>query len=125
MISINASTNHFNQNNFINSIIYKSYINNTNDFRDFIREYTKNNTDENNISIIIRYARTIENALNIYERFYRYIVIVDNEELDYADLAYIILYHSFYDDILAKILDNDLCSDEETEFDINSQESSY
>lgn len=109
----------FEESNFINSIILKSYNNNTMDFRNFIREFTSKNDDNYNISIIIKYARTIENAINIYEGYYRYIIIIDNEELNYADLAYIILYHSFYDDILANILDNDLCSDGETDIDSN------
>ena len=117
MVSI---MNSFDENIFINSIIYKSHINNTMDFRNYIREYTSKNTEDINISLIIKYARTLENAINIYEGYYRYIIIIEDEdELNYADLAYVILYHSFYDDILAKILDNDLCSEEETEVESN------
>lgn len=112
--------NSFDENVFINSIIYKSHINNTIDFRNYIRDFTSKNTEDINISLIIKYARTLENAINIYEGYYRYIIIIEDEdELNYADLAYVILYHSFYDDILAKILDNDLCSEEETEVESN------
>lgn len=116
----------FNEFNFISSIIYKSHINNTIDFRNFIRDFTSKNTEDINIKLIIKYARTLENAINIYERYYRYIIIIeDDDEINYADLAYVILYHSFYDDIMAKILDNDLCSEEETEFEISDSDDSY
>lgn len=108
--------NVFNESNFINSMIHKSYINRTSDFRNYIRDFTSKNTEDENIKLIIRYARTIENAVSIYERYYRYIIIIeDDENLNIPDLAYVILYHSFYDDIFAKILENDLCSDEDTE----------
>jgi hypothetical protein len=117
----------FNELNFIDNIIYKSYINNTIDFRDYIKEFTSKNSDDENIKLVIRYARTLENAINIYEKYYRFIIIIDDddENINYKDLAYIILYHTFYDDILAKILDNDLCSEEDTEYyDIESDDSS-
>jgi hypothetical protein len=114
----------FDEFGFINSIIYKSNINNTIDFRNFIRDFTFKNTEDNNIKIIIKYATTLENAINIYERYYRYIIIIEDEDqINYADLAYVILYHSFYDDIFAKILDNDLCSEEETECEVESDDS--
>jgi hypothetical protein len=116
----------FNEFNFINSIIYKSHINNTIDFRNFIKDFTSKNTEDMNIKLIIKYATSLENAINIYEKFYRYIIIIeDEEEINYKDLAYVILYHTFYDDILAKILDNDLCSEEETEFDTGSSDDSF
>ena len=116
----------FNEFNFINSIIYKSHINNTIDFRNFIKDFTSKNTEDMNIKLIIKYATSLENAINIYEKFYRYIIIIeDEEEINYKDLAYVILYHTFYDDILAKILDNDLCSENETEFDTGSSDDSF
>ena len=116
----------FNEFNFINSIIYKSHINNTIDFRNFIKDFTSKNTEDMNIKLIIKYANSLENAINIYEKFYRYIIIIeDEEEINYKDLAYVILYHTFYDDILAKILDNDLCSEDETEFDTGSSDDSF
>jgi hypothetical protein len=116
----------FNEFNFINSIIYKSHINNTIDFRNFIKDFTSKNTEDMNIKLIIKYATSLENAINIYEKFYRYIIIIeDEEEINYKDLAYVILYHTFYDDILAKILDNDLCSEDETEFDTGSSDDSF
>ena len=105
----------------------KSYINNTIDFRDYIKEFTSKNSDDENIKLVIRYARTLENAINIYEKYYRFIIIIDDddESINYKDLAYVILYHTFYDDILSKILDNDLCSEEDTEYyDIESDDSS-
>jgi hypothetical protein len=116
----------FNEFNFINSIIYKSHINNTIDFRNFIKDFTSKNTEDINIKLIIKYATSLENAINIYDKFYRYIIIIEDEEkINYNDLAYVILYHTFYDDILAKILDNDLCSEDETEFDAGSSDDSF
>lgn len=115
----------FNEHNFINLIIYKTYINNTNDFTNFIKEYTTKNSKELNESIIIRYATTIDNAIYIYEHLYKFVIInvnINKDELNYADLAYIILYHIFHDDILSKILENYLCSDDET--DINYSQTS-
>ena len=108
----------FSEIDFINSMIYKSYINNTMDFRNYIRDFTAKNTEDDNIKLVIRYARTMENAINIYEGYYRYIIIIeDDDQINMADLAYVILYHCFYDDILSKILENELCSDGETEND--------
>ena len=116
----------FNELTFINNIISKSHINNTIDFRDYIREFTSINNDDDNIKLIITYARTLENAINIYEKYYKYIIVIDDDDdINYKDLAYVILYHTFYDDILSKILDNDLCSEEDTEYyDIESDDSS-
>ena len=69
---------------------------------------------------------TLENAINIYERYYRYIIIIEDDDIpNYTDLAYVILYHSFYDDIMAKILDDDLCSEEETECEPIESDDSY
>jgi len=115
----------FNELNFINSIIYESYINNTIDFRNFIKDFTSKNTEDMNIGLIIKYASSINNAIYIYEKFYRYIIRIEDDEINNKDLAYVILYHTFYDDIFAKILDNDLCSEEETEFNSESSDGSF
>jgi hypothetical protein len=57
----------------------------------------------------------MENAINIYEAYYRYIITIDDDVLNIPDITYVILYNTFYDDILAMILDNGLDSDCETD----------
>jgi hypothetical protein len=105
---------YFNEIDFLNSIISKSIINNTIDFRNYIRAFTSKNSEDSNIKLIIKYAKTIENAINIYEGYYRYIIIIDDDDkINYADLAYVILYQNFFDDILSKILENDLSCEED------------
>ena len=107
---------YFNETEFINSMVHQSYINDTIDFRSFIKEYISKNTEDDNIRIIIKYAITMENAINIYEAYYRYIITIDDDDmLNIPDITYVILYNTFYDDILAKILDNGLDSDYETD----------
>lgn len=106
-------TTSFNETHFINSIIHQSYINDTIHFRGFIREYISKNSEEVNIMIIRRYGITLENAMNIYDEYYRYIAESDSDNI--IDLTSAILYHTFYDDILAKILDDGLDSDCETD----------
>jgi len=105
---------YFNEIDFLNSIISESIINNTIDFRNYIRAFTSKNSEDSNIKLIIKYAKTIENAINIYEGYYRYIIIIDDDDIiNYADLAYVILYQYFFDDILSKILENDLSCEED------------
>jgi hypothetical protein len=106
---------YFNETEFINSMVHHSYINDTIDFRGFIKEYISKNTEDDNIRIIIKYAITMENAINIYEAYYRYIITIDDDVLNIPDITYVILYNTFYDDILAMILDNGLDSDCETD----------
>lgn len=99
----------FNETDFINCMIHMSYINNTIDFRNFIKTFISKNSEDDNIKLIIKYARTMENAINIYEGYYRYIIIIDDDDvLNIPDLTYVILYNTFYDDILTKILENEI-----------------
>lgn len=106
----------FDENDFINYVICNSYNNNITDFTIYIKEYISNYCDTDNLYLIFRYAMTLENAIYIYQELYRNIIIINNaEEPTYAELTYIILYHNFYDIILSQILDNNLCSDEDTD----------
>ena len=100
---------YFDETDFKNTIINNSINNETIDFRDFIREFTAKKSENNNIKIVIKYAGTLENAIDIYQRYYRFIIEIDEEDvINYSDMAYVILYEYFFNDILSKILDNSL-----------------
>ncbi len=104
---------YFDETDFKNTIINNSINNETIDFRDFIRAFTAKNSENNNIKIVIKYAGTLENAIDIYQRYYRFIIEIDEEDvINYSDMAYVILYEYFFDDILSKILDNSLTCEE-------------
>ena len=103
----------FNETDFKNSIINYSISNETIDFRDFIRVFTAKNSEDNNIKIIIKYAGTLQNAINIYERYYRFIIEIEEDyAINYSDMAYVILYEYFFTDIISKILDHSLQCEE-------------
>uniref|UniRef100_A0A6C0ENZ3 Uncharacterized protein n=1 Tax=viral metagenome TaxID=1070528 RepID=A0A6C0ENZ3_9ZZZZ len=104
---------YFDKTDFKNTIINDSIRNETIDFRDFIRAFTAKNSENNNIKIVIKYAGTLENAIDIYQRYYRFIIEIDEEDvINYSDMAYVILYEYFFNDILSKILEHSLtCSE--------------
>jgi hypothetical protein len=104
---------YFDETDFKNTIINNSINNETIDFRDFIREFTAKNSENNNIKIVIKYAGTLENAIDIYQRYYRFIIEIDEEDvINYSDMAYVILYEYFFNDILSKILEHSLTCQE-------------
>ena len=103
----------FNETDFKNTVINYSISNETIDFRDFIRVFTAKNSEDDNIKIVIKYAGTLENAINIYERYYRFIIEIEEEcAINYSDMAYVILYEYFFNDILSKILEHSLQCEE-------------
>ena len=104
---------YFDENVFKNTIINDSITNETIDFRDFIRAFTSKNSEDNNIKIVIKYTGTLENAIDIYEKYYRFIIEIDEDDtINYSDLAYVILYNKFFNDILSKILEHSVPCEE-------------
>ena len=99
---------YFDETNFKNTIINESITKGTTDYINFIRNFTAKNSEDTNIKIIIKYAGTLETAIDIYERYYCYIIDVDEETINYSDMAFVILYEYFFYDILAKILETSL-----------------
>lgn len=102
-------TIHYDETNFINTIINDSITNKTIDFRNFIRIFTAKNSEDINIKIVIKYAKTLDNAIDIYERYYRYIIEINEQDtINYSDMAYVILYEYLFNDIFVKILESSL-----------------
>ena len=104
---------YFDETDFKDTIINDSIINETIDFRDFIRVFTSKNSEDDNIKIVIKYAGTLENAIDIYQTYYRFIIEIDVDDvINYSDMAYVILYEYFFNDILSKILEHSLTCEE-------------
>jgi hypothetical protein len=99
---------YFDETNFKNTIINESITKGTIDFRNLIRNFTAKQSEDTNIKIIIKYAGTLKNAIDIYERYYCYIIEIDEETINYSDMAFVILYEYFFYDILTKILETSL-----------------
>jgi hypothetical protein len=99
---------YFDETNFKNTIINESITKGTTDYITLIRNFTAKNTEDTNIKIIIKYTGTLETAIDIYEKYYCYIIDVDKETINYSDMAFVILHEYFFYDILTKILETSL-----------------
>lgn len=104
---------YFDETDFKTTIINNSIANNTIYFKPFIKDFTAKNSEDDNIKIIIKYAGTLKNAIDIYNKYYRFIIEINVDDvINYSDVAYVILYEQFFNDILSKILENSLSSED-------------
>ena len=99
---------YFDETNFKNTIINESITNGTTDYINLIRNFTAKKSEDNNFNIIIKYAGTLKNAIDIYEKYYCYIIDIDESIINYSDMAFVILYEYFFYDILTKILESSM-----------------
>jgi|688.fasta_scaffold42518_3 hypothetical protein len=99
---------YFDETDFKNTIINESIKNEKPDYINLIRNFTAKKSEDTNIKIIIKYAGTLTNAIDIYEKYYCYIIDIDESTINYSDMAFVILYEYFFYDILATILESSL-----------------
>jgi hypothetical protein len=113
----------FDEDHFISSILNEYYNGNGNgngndnneiiDFIElFIEKYISKNSINYNIFLINKYSN-INDAINLFKKYYRIDLYFENTKTDYEDLAFIVLFDYFYQKI-SKIIIDDYDSSNET-----------
>jgi hypothetical protein len=116
----------FDEDLFISSLLNSYYENNDDDDNDenddendkllkfietFILNYTTNNSTDYNIFLINKYSN-INNAIDLYKKYFNVNLDFKETKTDYDDLSLIVLFDNFYEKILKIIIDDNDSSNE-------------
>ena len=107
----------FNEDQFISTILTEYY---KQDYLpifcifldEFLEKYTNNNTIDYNKFIINNFS-TVDEALSLFQ-YYELTINFTETKLNYAELAFIVLYHKYHD-IICKIIKDDYDSGNDTD----------